>query len=209
MIVMIPKRSSTARHNGPNLIGENLLFATQIICLGAMLGGCGGGPLEVDPASGKHQAATKRKEMTRARYFIGMLNNTGRDLAGVGVYYGNKMAADKGVLVARGLATYGFVPLAIPKEAIVKWIDRGVEHAATVGLQGIPSEFGRKETGMLYFIIEPNGSVTVRTADHGDIEACLKIEMPVQHPGAPIPHVSPVPAPPPPGSTGQGKGASN
>ena len=61
---------------------------------------------------------------------------------------------------------------------------------------------GRKETGMLYFIIEPNGSVTVRTADHGDIEACLKIEMPVQHPGAPIPHVSPVPAPPPPGEYG-------
>ncbi len=202
MSATMPKRPSNDRQNWLNLVGRRLLFATQILCLGVVVGGCGGGPLEGDPCPGKHQGATERKEMRCARYFIGMLNNTGRDLDGVGVYYGNQMAAAAGGLVARGLATYGFVPLAIPKEAIVKWIDRGVEHAATVGLQGIPSEFGRKETGMLYFIIEPNGSVTVRTADHGDIEACLKIEMPVQHPGAPIPHVSPVPAPPPPGSTG-------
>jgi hypothetical protein len=107
-----------------------------------------------------------------------MVNRTPRDLDGVDVYFGDKMAAEKGPLVKGGLASYGYVTLPIPEEAQVRWIDQGVRHEPKVKLTGlVPSH---PFDVNIYFIIEDDGSVTVKTVScddrKGNLEARKGIE---------------------------------
>ena len=62
MSATMPKRPGNDRQNWLNLVGRRLLFATQILCLGVVVGGCGGGPLEGDlvPANIKVQLNAKK-----------------------------------------------------------------------------------------------------------------------------------------------------
>src|SRR5882724_9879473 len=67
-------------------------------------------------------------------YYIGFLNKTGHRLDGVGLYYGDKETAAKGVLVSGGRATYGSLTIAIPSEAEVRWVENGEQHATKAKL---------------------------------------------------------------------------
>jgi hypothetical protein len=97
-----------------------------------------------------------------------MVNRTPRDLKGVRVYFGGEMAAHAGSLVKGGLASYGYVTLPIPEEAEVRWIDQGVKHAPKIKLAGlVPSN---PFDVNIYFIIEDDGSVTVKTVSCDDRE---------------------------------------
>jgi hypothetical protein len=102
------------------------------------------------------------------RYFIYMVNRTPHEFEGVSVYFAGKMAAECGNMVKGGLASYGFVTLPIPAEAQVRWDDRGVHHAPTVKLQGVVPDH---PVGLdLYFIIEEDGSVTVKCVRFDDVD---------------------------------------
>jgi hypothetical protein len=98
-----------------------------------------------------------------------MVNRTPRDFDGVRVYFGGEMAAQAGSLVKGGKATYGYVTLPIPEEAEVRWTDQGVKHAPKVKLAGlVPSH---PFDVNIYFIIEDDGSVTVKTVACNDLDA--------------------------------------
>jgi hypothetical protein len=106
--------------------------------------------------------------MSSPRYFIYMVNRTPREFEGVGVYFAGKMAAEKGHMVKGGLASYGYVTLPIPAEAEVRWDDRGVHHAPMIKLQGVVPDH---PVGLdLYFIIEEDGSVTVKCVRFDDVD---------------------------------------
>lgn len=109
----------------------------------------------------------------RQRYSIGMVNETGRDLNGVDVYYGERMAGSAGSLVKDGYATFSFVYGPVPAEAEVRWDEwpGGAHHASRVKLAGVvPSGFTE---GTIYFIIKADGSVVVKTAGNDDRKARL------------------------------------
>ena len=104
------------------------------------------------------------------RYFIHMGNRTPQMLGDVGVYYGAKIAAIKGDLVPGGYATVGFVTLPVPEEATVTWTEKsGVHHAPKVNLAGIVPTCPRNVN--IWFIIDKDGSVTVRSVSTDDREA--------------------------------------
>lgn len=105
---------------------------------------------------------------SRPKYTIYMANRTPRDLDGVCVYYGGRMAASKGILVAGGKATYGPVTLPIPDEAEVRWIDGEVSHAPKVQLSGIVPEVRRDVN--IWFIIEDDASITLKVGQEDDID---------------------------------------
>jgi hypothetical protein len=127
-----------------------------------------------------------------------MVNRTHRDLYGVAVYFNGRKAAEKGYTVKGGLASVGFVFLPIPEEAEVRWIDEaknsspkpqiakndyspeavarlrqwvehGEHHSPKVKLTGIVPEDPAHMN--IYFIIEEDGSVTVKCVRFDDREA--------------------------------------
>jgi hypothetical protein len=104
----------------------------------------------------------------RTHHDVGFVNRTGHILNGVCVYYATKMAAAAGVLVDGGRATFNFVALPIPAEAEVRWNENGVPHAVKVRLAGVvPHGF---VDGTIYFIIQQDGSVSVKPIEPGDID---------------------------------------
>ena len=131
----------------------------------------------------------------RPGYHIAMVNRTPRDLWGVDVYFDGRMAAEKGYLPAGGLASYGFVFQPVPQEAEVHWIDESKNPSAKPQIAKNPEAVARlrqwvekgqhnspkvKLTGIvpndpahmnIYFIIEQNGSVTVKCVPSDDLEA--------------------------------------
>lgn len=107
------------------------------------------------------------------RYYIGMVNKTGRDLNGVAVYYDGQMTAAAGSLVKGGKATCGPFSLSIPIEVEVRWIDQGVSYVPKVKLRDVVSPGFTK--GTIYFIIGKDGIVAVKTARKGDIDAHARI----------------------------------
>jgi hypothetical protein len=108
-------------------------------------------------------------------YYIHMANGTRHDLDNVGVYYGDRMAAEKGILTKGNYATYGPVTMPVPEEAIVTWSrDTGVhryppEHSLKVKMAGIVPP--RPRDVNIYFIIEADGTVTVKMVESDDLNA--------------------------------------
>jgi hypothetical protein len=127
--------------------------ALPLVCVVLLLVGCAG----------------RRVAAGEARYTIVMVNRTYRNLSGVGVFYGKRMAAFKGPLVKGGRAGYGFVSLPVPEQAQVEWTEVGKPRSVTVKLDGIvPSH----PVGMyVFFIIERDGSVTVQVCKNEDLVA--------------------------------------
>jgi hypothetical protein len=105
-------------------------------------------------------------------YYIYMANRTPHDLDDVGVYYGKKMAAEAGRTGKGGYATYGPLTIPVPDEAVVTWSkDIGFhryppEHSITVKLAGIVPP--RPRDMNVWFLIEEDGSVTVKCAHEDD-----------------------------------------
>jgi hypothetical protein len=103
----------------------------------------------------------------RPRYYIIMANRTHQQFDDVAVYYGDEIAATKGLLVKGGKAGYGFVTLPVPEEATVTWTEEnGVHHAPKVKLAGIVPPSPRNID--IWFIIEEDGSVTVKSVRDDD-----------------------------------------
>lgn len=105
----------------------------------------------------------------RAVYALFMTNRTHQDLDGASVDFGGQPAAQFGSLPRGGLGSYDHVILPIPAEAEVRWSDRGVRHDLKVQLRGAVPVF---PDGMnIYFIVEEDGSVTVKVAGKHDRDA--------------------------------------
>ena len=137
----------------------------------------------------------------RPGYHIVMINRTHRDLYGMAVYFDGKMAAEKGYTAKGGLASYGFVFLPIPDDAEVRWIDeaknpsskpqiakndytpeavdrlkrwidQGEHHSLRVKLTGtVPEDPAHMN---IYFIIEEDGTVTVKCVRSDDRAANME-----------------------------------
>jgi hypothetical protein len=100
------------------------------------------------------------------RYTICMANRTRHRFDNVWVYYGTEIAAAPGKLLPGGYATYGFVTLPVPEEAVVTWALDGVHYAPKVKLEGIVPRCPRHIN--IWFIIEEDSSVTVKNVSDAD-----------------------------------------
>jgi hypothetical protein len=119
-------------------------------------------------------AGPPRHRVARSSYAIVMANRTHLQLDDVGVYYGEQVAAMKGLLVKGGNAGYGIVTLPVPEEATVTWTEEsGVHHAPKVKLAGIVPPSPRDMD--IWFIIEEDGSVTVKCVPANDHDASVSL----------------------------------
>ena len=107
------------------------------------------------------------------RYHIGFVNETGHNLRRVELRFGRVRNAGPRGLVKGGYSTFGFVTEPIPAESLVTWDEESIHHEVTVKLEGVvPPGFTK---GTIYFILKPDGSVSVKTADFKDRKANQEI----------------------------------
>jgi len=106
------------------------------------------------------------------RYYIGVVNKTGRDITSVQVVFSDKAMASPGVLVQGSRATQGPLTEDIPSQAQVRWTDSRPREVKA-NLQGVVS--ARFTDGTIYFIIRTNGAVEVKTAKLDDVKANAEI----------------------------------
>lgn len=103
---------------------------------------------------------------TRVWNQINIANMTHQDLRNVGVYFGAKMAAGRGILVHGGLSTYAAITLPIPDKAEVRWEVNGVQHSSKVLLLDVIPP--APEDMNIWFFIQEDGDVTVKAVDGKD-----------------------------------------
>jgi hypothetical protein len=108
----------------------------------------------------------------RPHYTVIVANRTKEDLQGVAVFYGKQMITCPNFLVKSGRAGEGIITTPPPEEAIVCWTIKGVNHAPKVKLSGIVSPVPQHVN--IWFVIEEDGSVTVKEIRDDDLDADLK-----------------------------------
>jgi hypothetical protein len=93
-------------------------------------------------------------------YRFGFVNRTGRDLQGVGVYYGQQKTASVVEIPSRAQANFNYsdaLTNARPAEAELRWMEDSAPHAITVKLEGVVKGF----EGIIFLVILPDRTVEV------------------------------------------------
>jgi hypothetical protein len=101
------------------------------------------------------------------RYNISILNKTGVNIDDIAIYSGNKTWGMPTSVIAHGETTQGWVIDPIPSQVDFNMSICGEHKTITVSLNAIPKYF---RNGTIYFIVNNDGSVQVRTLKNGDME---------------------------------------